>query len=261
MVLSREPRNREALQHYAATALAGLYSGEPAASGFFVGGRTEALRRLQAFDVAHYAAAHNDVLNESSSKLSPYIRHGLLSPLEVCRSVVARAGARASAVFLMQLAWRAYWYAVYRRWGGAERRGAGEVSGSSEAAGAAWSARAYGLYCIDESLRRLRAKGFLPYAARLWLASYLLHFEKRDWREGYALFQEHLVDADAVVNSLSWRWVAGNLTNRPFLFTRGSVERQTAGEYCQRCAAYRCPFEGTTEAVAERARRFTGFAG
>ena len=50
------------------------------------GGQTDADAALNAFDVAGYAATRNQVLPESAcgaSRLSPYIRHGLLSLREV----------------------------------------------------------------------------------------------------------------------------------------------------------------------------------
>jgi len=270
MVLSREQQEREALRQYAAEALRGLYTGAPIASPF-VGGRAAGLRRLQAFDVRRYNATHNHVPDGETSRLSPYIRHGLLSLREVRDSVVERFGAATSRGFVMQLLWRVFWHLLYR-----ERSMASAVdgalaaaeseeaavaeSGSSASEAAAPGGRAarfgtYGLYCIDESLRCLRETGFLSYQSRLWIASYLLHWQRVDWREGFRYFQEHLVDADSVVNALSWRWVLGEISGRPYFFNRARVEQCTDGEYCARCTVYRCPFEGSLAAVEERARR------
>ncbi|MBI3948672.1 MAG: hypothetical protein HY321_22360, partial [Armatimonadetes bacterium] len=113
MVLSHESRPREELRQYAAEALAGLYRGDPRA-GTDIGGRAEGLRRLQAFDVHRYNERGQSLGPEGSSRLSPYIRHGLLSLREVRDSVVARFGAAASRSFVVQLLWRVFWHLYHR---------------------------------------------------------------------------------------------------------------------------------------------------
>lgn len=249
MVLSHEAREREEMRRYAAQALAGLYQGEPSASPH-PGGRAEALRRLEAFDAARYNEKHAAVLDAYTSRLSPYIRHGLLSLPEVRNAVVARFGAGVAQGFVMQLLWRVFWH-LYEP----ERRARFPGDQGVSEGGELPSATEEQLFCIDESLRQLRETGFIPYTARLWVASYLLHFRKIDWRAGTRLFQRHLLDADGVVNSLSWRWVLGEITGQPYFFTREAVKRHTNGEYCARCTAYRCPFQGRVDSVEERARR------
>lgn len=284
MVLSTQPREREEMRQYAAEALKGLYTGEPIPS-HFAGGRTEALRRLQAFDVTGYDGRHGRVPDGGTSRLSPYIRHGLLTLAEVRDSVMGRFGARASRGFVRQLLWRAYWHLACRDkevrssvdralLAGEDQEAEDRGQGGRHAAEAGpprlppleprrgrvstpspHRPAPYGLYCIDESLRQLQETGFIPYSARLWVASYLLHWQRVHWHDGFRYFQEHLVDADPVVNALSWRWVLGEITGRPYLFTRASIERSTAGAYCARCTASRCPFEGSLESVEERARK------
>lgn len=264
MVLSHQCKPREELRQYAAEALAGLYQGEPLAAPD-VGGRAEALRRLEAFDVHRYNEQHVRVSPEGSSRLSPYIRHGLLSLRQVRDSVVDRFGASASRSFVMQLLWRVYGHLLYRDAGAGGR---GEWVGSkgleqpaptrTRPRGHTSTVRPnspYGPYCVDESIRQLVATGFLPHTARLWVASFLLHFQKVDWQTGVSFFEEHLLDADPMVNTFWWRWVLGEITGVPYFFTRSAVVRETEGEYCRRCQVYRCPFEGREDAVAERARR------
>lgn len=266
------------MRQVAARELAGLYRGDAVASPY-PGGRAEGLRRLEAFDVRRYNEAHNQLTQDATSQLSPYIRHGLISLREVRDSVVRRFGARECRSFVMQLLWRVFWYLVlperrleaeppaegetppagHRREGPAARRRVAEEP-ALPAAGPVptlpFGGRSEsGLYCIDEPLRRLEATGFLPYQARLWVASYLLHWRGVDWREGYRLFQEHLVDADPVVNELSWRWVLGEFTGRPYLFNQARVREYTQGSYCSQCSTYKCPFQGSLEAVAERRRK------
>ena len=239
------------MRQYAAEALKGIYQGEPLASPY-PGGRTAGLQRLEAFDVAHYGAQQNRAGGGATSELSPYIRHGLLSLREVRDSVVGRFGARASRGFVLQLLWRVFWYLVYpeRKERPAEKEHAEEPIPLPQEPLAPSDVR-----CMNELLQQLRERGFLSYEARLWVASYLLHWRGADWREGGRLFNEHLVDADPVVNSLSWRWVLGEFTGQPYLFNRARLSESTGGEYCGPCATYRCPFDGGMDAVEERLRK------
>lgn len=249
MIVSHESREREALRDYAAEALKGLYQGEATASPR-EGGRAAGLRRLEALDIERYNREHNCAHPEATSGLSPYIRHGLLTLREARDAVVSRFGAEASRGFVIQLLWRVFWYLRAR-----ERSVGSMIDAAAEATDVPEAQVASGPFCIDEAMRSLRATGFIPYQPRLWVASYLLHWQGVPWRQGYRLFQEHLLDADPVVNVLSWRWVLGEVTGQPYLFNRARVEQCTNGELCARCTIYRCPFEGTMDAVEERLRR------
>ena len=209
MIISHEPKEREALRQDAAEALKGLYRGEAVASPW-VGGRAAGLRRLEALDIERYNREHNAAHLEATSGLSPYIRHGLVTLREARDSVVNRYGAKASRNFVIQLLWRAYWYLRAR-----QRSVGSLVDASADATEIPEPEVARGPLCIDEAVRCLRATGFLAYHPRLWVASYLLHWLGIPWRQGYRLFQEHLIDADPIVNALSWRWGIGE--RRPAL--------------------------------------------
>ena len=88
--------------------LSHLVSDRIRASPDFRGGQTAADAALNAFDVAGYAATRNRVLPESSrgaSRLSPYIRHGLL-PLPEVWNAVAAGPAPDVAKFRDELLWQ-----------------------------------------------------------------------------------------------------------------------------------------------------------
>jgi deoxyribodipyrimidine photo-lyase len=59
----------------------------------------------------------------------------------------------------------------------------------------------------------------------MWLASYLVHLRKTDWQAGASWMYRHLLDGDLASNTLSWQWVAGTLTGKPYLFNAENVER------------------------------------
>ena len=82
-----------------------------------------------------------------------------------------------------------------------------------------------GITVIDEAVRTLYRTGYLHNHARMWLASYLVHLRKTDWKAGAMWMYRHLLDGDLASNALSWQWVAGTLTGKPYLFNAENVER------------------------------------
>jgi deoxyribodipyrimidine photo-lyase len=243
---------------YLADALDGLYSG-PATPSPIVGGRREALRRLQAFDVRDYARTRNDVLRRGVSALSMYIRHGVLGLAELRDYLLARFGRDPGAdKFVNELGWRAFFQAVYAALG---ERVQQELEPPKHRVGrrergipADVAAAETGALCIDESLRELYEQGYMHNHGRMWVAAYLQHWRGVDWRDGAELFYRHLLDGDPASNSLSWQWVGGTFSHKPYFFNRQNVERFSGGAFCRRCplAAGGCPFDDSYESLSQR---------
>jgi deoxyribodipyrimidine photo-lyase len=59
----------------------------------------------------------------------------------------------------------------------------------------------------------------------MWLASYVVHLRKVHWRAGADWLYGHLLDGDLASNHLSWQWVAGTGSHKPYLFNAENVER------------------------------------
>lgn len=82
-----------------------------------------------------------------------------------------------------------------------------------------------GIPVIDQAVRTLYATGYLHNHARLWLASYVVHLRKAHWRAGADWMIAHLLDGDLASNHLSWQWVAGTGSHKPYLFNASNVAR------------------------------------
>ena len=80
-----------------------------------------------------------------------------------------------------------------------------------------------GVPAIDNAVRTLYATGYLHNHARMWLASYVVHVRKVHWRAGADWLYGHLMDGDLPSNHLSWQWVAGSFSNKPYLFNAENV--------------------------------------
>ena len=71
----------------------------------------------------------------------------------------------------------------------------------------------------------LYATGTLHNHARMWLASYVVHLRHVHWRVGADWLAAHLLDGDLASNHLSWQWVAGTGSHKPYLFNADNVAR------------------------------------
>ena len=219
------------------------------------GGRQEAEVRLQRIDPRRYAATRN-YLNGAVTHLSPYIRYGVLSLAEVRDAALSRVRRPADAAKLVsELGWRDYWQRLYERLGD-------DVWRDQEPYKTGYRADEYaaelpddiegrtGLACMDAFSRELRSTGYLHNHARMWLASYVVHWRRVAWQAGARWFLEHLLDGDPASNNLSWQWVASTFSHKPYIFNRENLERFTDGVYCRTCPLYgRCDFEGTYYSV------------
>ncbi|WP_171165495.1 deoxyribodipyrimidine photo-lyase [Streptomyces sp. I05A-00742] len=197
-------------------AAADLAAGD-VAPGLPRGGEREGRRRLAAWlrdGVGHYAGLHDDLAADGTSRLSPYLHFGCLSPAEVVTR--ARGGSPGADAFVRQLAWRDFHHQVlaavpraaagdYRtrhdRW----RRDAAEYD--------AWRAGRTGYPVVDAAMRQLAHEGWMHNRARMIVASFLTKTLHHDWREGARHFLHHLVDGDLANNQLNWQWMAGTGTD------------------------------------------------
>ena len=88
-----------------------------------------------------------------------------------------------------------------------------------------------GVPVIDCAVRALYATGTLHNHARMWLASYVVHHRKVHWRAGADWLYGHLLDGDLASNHLSWQWVAGTGSRKPYLFNADNVARYAPAEW------------------------------
>lgn len=195
--------------------LSGLSPGLPA------GGEQEARKRLTAWlrgGITGYADHHDDLAGDATSRLSPYLHFGAISPVELVHRARAEGGPGAEA-FVRQLAWRDFHHQVlaarphasaddYRtrhdRW----RTGAG-----ADRDVAAWKDGRTGYPIVDAAMRQLRHEGWMHNRGRLLAASFLTKTLYVDWRVGARHFLDLLVDGDVANNQLNWQWVAGTGTD------------------------------------------------
>lgn len=223
----------------------------PDLTATFRGGRGAALKKLQVIDAVTYNKNRN-FLNGAVTRLSPYLRHGCITLREAFDDVQSRFGPSAEKL-LFEFAWRDYWRCVWYQEGD-------NILSEMEAPKVAIKHLPLndfvlkgqtGLPCMDAFIDDLLEIGYVHNHGRMWLASYIVHHLKMDWREAADWFEAHLLDGDTASNHLSWQWVASTNSAKPYFFNKENLSRYTANQFCDNCKA-KCPFDASYEALDER---------
>jgi deoxyribodipyrimidine photo-lyase len=131
--------------------------------------------------------------------------------------------------FVYELGWRAYYRHVWSHQGENIHRSlhAGPLPDDAyqtEIPTDILEART-GVAAIDQAIRELYVTGYVHNHARMWLASYLVHLRKVHWHAGAQWMIGCLLDGDLASNHLSWQWVAGTGSSKPYLFNAENVAK------------------------------------
>jgi deoxyribodipyrimidine photo-lyase len=190
--------------------------------------------RIAAVRPADYARTRN-LVGGDVTHLSPYITHGFVTVPEVLAGVAARSSVGVQHKFVFELGWREYFRHVWAHRGEAILYSLHEGVLPDEAYAHELPAEIReartGVPVIDCAVRTLYATGTLHNHARLWLASYVVHHRKVHWRAGADWLYGHLLDGDLASNHLSWQWVAGTGSHKPYLFNADNVARHAPPEW------------------------------
>ncbi|MBU6268145.1 MAG: DNA photolyase family protein [Sphingomonadales bacterium] len=198
------------------------------AAGFeaeWTAGEDAARDRLDEFaaDVSGPVAAYDSRRNlpsvEGTSRLSPHLHFGEISPATVWHRIAgtARAVTSGTSTFLGELGWRDYAQNVilqlpdYGRTNGRAPYDALPWRSGAQAANelAAWQQGRTGYPIVDAGMRQLWATGWMHNRVRMIVASFLVKHLLIDWRAGEQWFWDTLVDADYAQNAVNWQWSAG----------------------------------------------------
>jgi deoxyribodipyrimidine photo-lyase len=184
--------------------------------------------RIAAVRPSAYANTRNH-LDGAVTGLSPYLTHGLIRLPDVVQGVTAAHALTVQRKLVFELGWRAYFQHVWQHRGDAIfaslHEGPLPAAAYASALPADIREARTGVPVIDEAVRTLYATGYLHNHARMWLASYVVHVRKVGWRAGADWLYGHLLDGDLASNHLSWQWVAGTGSHKPYLFNADNVAR------------------------------------
>jgi deoxyribodipyrimidine photo-lyase len=179
---------------------------------------------LRAVRPGDYARTRNHI-DGAVTHLSPYLTHGFLHVPDVIAALRLPCHHRLA----FELGWREYFHHAWRHDGAAIFASLHEGPLPDEAYARELPSDVRegrtAVPAVDQLVRGLYATGYLHNHARMWLASYLVHLRKVHWRTGADWLYAHLLDGDLASNHLSWQWVAGTGSHKPYLFNADNVAR------------------------------------
>jgi len=187
-------------------------------------GETSALVRLEKFcaeGLAGYQKGRDRPDRASTSRLSPHLHFGEISPRQVlaevnrCVRENTQPGILSGAeVFLRELGWREFAHHLLYHFPETtdspfDPRFSGYPWVEDASALRSWQRGETGIPLVDAGMRELWQTGWMHNRVRMVVASFLTKNLRIHWREGARWFWDTLVDADLANNALGWQWTAG----------------------------------------------------
>jgi deoxyribodipyrimidine photo-lyase len=189
-------------------------------------GEAAALKRLAAFcnsGLSGYGRQRDFPAEPGTSRLSPHLRHGEISPRQVAWTLRQQAvGATTAGVYggaealLRELGWREFAYHVLWEFPLTAEQALNPRFNDfpwQEPPGellSHWQSGRTGVPIVDAGMRELWHSGWMHNRVRMISASFLTKNCRVAWQHGARWFWDTLVDADLANNSMGWQWVAGS---------------------------------------------------
>jgi len=171
-------------------------------------------------NIDHYATARDNPGADLTSRLSPHLRFGEISPHQAWHAASSTPNKDESLhqlTWRKQLVWREFSYHLLQEW----PRLASENfnpkfdnfpwiwDDNAASALKAWKEGQTGYPIVDAGMRQLYSTGWMHNRVRMIVASFLVKHLMIDWRRGEQWFWDTLVDGDPAANPSQWQWVAG----------------------------------------------------
>lgn len=190
---------------------------------FWEPGCEGARKRLKEFvdtAVAAYGDERNFPDRDQTSRLSPHLHFGEISPREVWHEVVGAFGPpqakkkSGADVFLSEVVWREFAYHLMYHFPETTNAPLREKFDDfpwreDEEGYQKWCRGNTGYPIVDAGMRQLWALGWMHNRVRMIVASFLCKDQMLSWQQGAEWFWDTLVDADLASNTLGWQWTAG----------------------------------------------------
>lgn len=189
---------------------------------YWLPGEEGARRKLADFvdtNLKGYSTSRDEPAQDATSKLSPHLHFGEISPWQVWRAIELvklnkNCDLKSADRFLSEIGWREFSYYLLYHFPSLPH--ANYKSNfdmfpwkNSDIFLKRWYKGMTGYPIVDAGMRELWHTGYMHNRVRMIVASFLTKDLFIDWRLGASWFLDTLVDADLASNSASWQWVAG----------------------------------------------------
>jgi deoxyribodipyrimidine photo-lyase len=215
----------------------------------FRGGETRGLDRIDEYVwredcLRTYKATRNGLLGANySSKFSPWLAHGCITPRQIYEAVRRyedeRVSNKSTYWMTFELIWRDF-HTFTAGAAGADLFAPGGPAGKApdwradDEAFERWAAGRTGVPFVDANMRELNRTGFMSNRGRQNVASMLSMSLRQDWRKGAAYFESRLVDYDVGSNWGNWAYNSGvghDPRDRYFNIVKQAKRYDSDGDY------------------------------
>ncbi len=232
----------------------------------FKGGESEALKRLDHYlwktdAIASYKETRNGmILLDDSSKFSPWLANGCLSPRMIYQELTKyeqqRTQNESTYWMFFELLWRDYFKFYVNKYGASvfKLSGIGKkksrklLEAEEHRRFAIWTEGMTGYPLVDACMRELKQTGWMSNRGRQNAASFLAKTLEVDWRWGAQYFEKYLLDYDLESNWGNWNYVAGVGTDprdRCFNVIKQSYDYDPSGDYIRMWIPELSGFQGS----------------
>ncbi len=184
-------------------------------------GAETAAKLLNAFvdeAVCDYRTQRDLPAVRGTSRLSPYLHAGEISPRQIWQAIKQRSAVSAcdgAATYLKELGWREFAYHLLFHFPAITTEPLRKQFVAFPWRDAPddlnlWQRGRTGLPLIDAGMRELWTTGWMHNRVRMIVASFLTKHLRIHWLAGARWFWDTLVDADLANNTLGWQWSAGS---------------------------------------------------
>lgn len=168
-----------------------------------------------------YADQRDRPALRGTSRLSPYLHHGEISPRQIWHAFARTAAAHGQdgsewrqSKFLAEVGWREFAHHLLFHFPQTPteplRSEFARFPWRHDAALLeAWQRGRTGIPLVDAGMRELWHTGWMHNRVRMVVASLLVKNLLQPWQSGATWFWDTLVDADLASNTLGWQWTAG----------------------------------------------------
>jgi deoxyribodipyrimidine photo-lyase len=184
-------------------------------------GEAGAAERLSEFlegRIDNYASRRDEPAVEATSRLSPHLAFGEISPLQIrCATEWpdTSGGEKNKRKFMSEIGWREFCYHLLFQYPDLAKVNIQSKFDEMDWADPgeaykAWKKGQTGYPLVDAAMRQLWQTGWMHNRCRMVVGSFLVKHLQIDWRLGEQWFWDTLVDADPANNPAGWQWIAGS---------------------------------------------------
>ncbi len=194
-------------------------------------GEKAAQKRLKQFcydHLEHYHEQRDFPSIEGTSKLSPYLAQGIISPSQCIHAILDSLSLSdfekiqqhiGAATWLSEIIWREFYRHIlffhpeicrYKPF----KKDTDKLPWrNDENDFQKWCAGKTGFPLVDAAMRQLNQTGWMHNRLRMVVAMFLSKTLFLDWRMGEKYFMQHLIDGDLASNNGGWQWSASTGTD------------------------------------------------